>query len=455
MSKPSRGSSNRAPLFMLIGLSALIGIALVVLLLGSHGILARRSSGTSEARRSFEPRGRMDSSGFTSVVENLPRWRPESTLAELSTTWKDVGRANITEIDGALANPAVRASDRYMLVLTKAMFLNYEGDPRAAYDLLAQTRSWIESEPDLAAQGLYTLIYFQGVTALRRGETDNCVMCRGESSCIVPIAPAAVHSDTTGSRLAITHFTEYLQQFPDDLDIRWLLNLAHMTLGEYPDKVDPRYRVSIDRFVNSEFDIGKFRDIGDRAGVNRFNMAGGAVMEDFDNDGLLDLATTSFDPTMPMALYRNSGDGTFAQITEAAGLLGQLGGKNLVQTDFNNDGYMDLFISRGAWLYAPIRQSLLRNNGNGTFNDVTESAGLLDPVNSTYSCWADYDNDGWVDVYVICEQQTNRLYHNRRDGTFEEVSRRAGVEGDAAGSARVPTGWTTITMTIPIFSSTT
>ena len=359
MSKPSRGSSNRAAHVMLLGLSVLICFALLVTVLGSQGLLARRSPGASEARRGFEPRRRMDSSGFTSIVEALPRWRSDSTLAEISAIWKDVGRANIIEIDGALANPAVSPSDRYMLLLTKAMFLNYEGDPRAAYELLAQMRTWIESEPQLVARGLYTLIYFQGVTALRRGETDNCVMCRGESSCIVPIAPAAVHSDATGSRLAITHFTEYLQQFPDDIDIRWLLNLAHMTLGEYPDKVDPRHRVSIDRFVNSEFDIGKFRDIGDRARVNRFNMAGGAVMEDFDNDGLLDLATTSFDPTLPKALYRNSGDGTFAETTEAAGLLGQLGGKNLVQTDFNNDGYMDLFISRGAWLYAPIRQSLL------------------------------------------------------------------------------------------------
>ena len=144
-------------------------------------------------------------------------------------------------------------------------------------------------------------------------------MCRGESSCILPIAPAAVHTDATGSRQAIIHFTEYLERFPDDLDIRWLLNLAHMTLGEYPDKVDPRYLVSIDRFIKSEFDIGKFSDIGDLAKVNRFNMAGGGVMEDFDNDGLLDLATTSFDPTMPMGLYRNSGDGTFTETTEAAG----------------------------------------------------------------------------------------------------------------------------------------
>ena len=136
-------------------------------------------------------------------------------------------------------------------------------------------------------------------------------MCRGESSCILPISPAAVHTNPTGSRLAIRHFTEYLEQFPDDLEIRWLLNLAHMTLGEYPDEVDPAYLLDLDRFLHSEFDIGKFRDVGHLLGVNRFNQAGGAIMDDFDNDGLLDLAVTTLDPTEPMAFYRNTGDGTF------------------------------------------------------------------------------------------------------------------------------------------------
>ena len=74
---------------------------------------------------------------------------------------------------------------------------------------------------------------------MRRGENENCIECRGESSCILPISPAAVHTNPTGSRLAIQHFTEYLRQFPDDLEVRWLLNLAHMTLGEHPGKVDP------------------------------------------------------------------------------------------------------------------------------------------------------------------------------------------------------------------------
>ena len=287
-------------------------------------------------------------------------------------------------------------------------------------------RSWLDARPEIAQESLYSVIYFQGITALRRGETDNCVMCRGESSCILPISTAAVHTIPTGSRLAIRHFTEYLERFPDDLQVRWLLNIAHMTLGEHPHKVDPKYLVSLEHYLSNEFNIGKFRDIGQQAGVNRFNMAGGAVMEDFDNDGRLDLAVTAFDPVEHMAYYRNSGNGTFEDRTESAGLTQQLGGKYLVQTDYNNDGRMDIFISRGAWMDYPIRQSLLRNNGDGTFTDVTKQVGLFDPVNSTNSSWADYDNDGWLDVYILNETCTNRLYHNRRRRHLRGCQRQGG-----------------------------
>ncbi len=354
---------------------------------------------TAASSRSFP----VDSSGFNAVLEALPQWKAGSTLEELSTIWQGIGARSVGRIDEILLNPAVSSGDRVQLLVKKATLLNYDGKPERAYEILAEARSLVETDRALMRDGLYSVIFLEGVTALRRGETDNCVMCRGESSCILPIAPAAQHTIPAGSRLAIRHFTEYLEQFPYDQDARWLLNVAHMTLGEYPGKVKPKYLVSIDRFLKSEFDIGKFRDIGDKVKVNRFNMAGGAVMEDFDQDGLLDLATTSFDPSLPMTYYRNAGDGTFVLKTEEAGLSQQLGGKNLVQTDFNNDGHLDLFISRGAWLNSPVRQSLLKNNGNGTFSDVTEQAGLLDPVNSTYSCWGDYDNDGWLDVYIICE----------------------------------------------------
>jgi FG-GAP-like repeat/ASPIC and UnbV len=431
MQKKLSRSSNRFVVVMLTGLILAIGSGIVVITYSGSGLHARPAAATARGALQYDPRLTLDSSGFNFVVESLPRWKPDSTLEELSQIWQGFGNRSIAEIDQALRNPRMASKDRFLLMLTKAAFHNYEGEPNRAYEVLEELRSVVEKDDALAQKSLYTLIFFQGVTALRRGETDNCVMCRGESSCILPIAPAAIHTYDTGSRLAIRHFTEYLDKFPDDQGARWLLNVAHMTLGEHPAKVDPRFVVSIDHFLKSEFDIGKFRDIGDLAKVNRFNMAGGAVMEDFDGDGRLDLATTSFDPSIPMAYYRNAGDGTFTEMTEQAGLIGQLGGKNLVQTDFNNDGHMDLFISRGPWLLSPMRPSLLRNNGNGTFTDVTAKSGLIEPVNSTYSCWADYDNDGWLDVYLVCEQQSNRLYHNRGNGTFEEVSARAGVQGDA------------------------
>ena len=149
------------------------------------------------------------------MVEGLPRWKPDSTLEELSRIWQGIGTRSVAEIDTALPNPRLPSGARLSLLIAKAAFLNYEGEPNRAYQVLEEARSLVEQDDDLAQKSLYTLIFFQGVTALRRGETDNCVMCRGESSCILPIAAAAIHTNETGSSLAIRHFTEYLDaMFP-------------------------------------------------------------------------------------------------------------------------------------------------------------------------------------------------------------------------------------------------
>ena len=260
-------------------------------------------------------------------------------------------------------------------------------------------------------------------------------MCRGESSCIFPISPAAVHTNPAGSRLTADRafHREYLEHFPRDMEVCWLLNLAHMTLGEYPDGVDSRYRLDVSRFFKSEFDIGRFRDVGHLVGVNRFNQAGGAIMDDFDNDGLLDIVVqlwSGFD-LRALSYFRNNGDSTFEDRAQQAGLSNQFGGLVCYQADYDNDGDMDIVVPRGAWMPVEIRPSLLRNDGKGEFLDVTREAGLLDPVNSNAAAWADYDNDGRLDLFIGCERQNNRLYHNKGDGTFEEVAAKAGVEGDA------------------------
>ena len=152
--------------------------------------------------------------------------------------------------------------------------------------------------------------------------------------------------------------------------------------------------------------------------------------------GLLDIVVTCHDPTEAMAFYRNRGDGTFEDRTVQAGIRDQLGGLVCYQADFDNDGRLDVFIPRGAWFDYPIRPTLLHNNGAGGFTDVTREAGLLDPVNSNAAAWGDFDNDGWIDLFVACERQQNRLYRNRGDGCFDQVAAAAGVEGEPSRRAK-------------------
>jgi hypothetical protein len=413
----------------------LIGLILLGLVLAGMRLRSSREAAASRAarrsRRAYQERKVIDTSGFGAVLPMLQPWPETATLEEIAAVFRRVGYRDIERLEEGLALPGLTEPNRLVLTLMKAALFNYEGEPDRAYRVLEGVRSSLEGNDALAEPWLYSVIFFQGVTALRRGENDNCIDCRGESSCILPIGPAAVHTNPTGSRLAVRQFSEYLERFPEDLGVRWLLNLAHMTLGEYPGRVDPRFRLDLDRFLDSEFDIGRFRDVGHLVGVDRFNQAGGAVMDDFDDDGRLDLAVTSMDPTQPMSFYRNRGDGTFEDRSESAGVSGQLGGLVCYQADYDNDGRLDLFIPRGAWLPFPVRPSLLRNHGGG-FTDVT-AAGLLQPVNSNAASWADYDNDGWLDLFLACEKQPNRLYHNRGDGTFEEVAARAGVDAKESG----------------------
>ncbi len=375
----------------------------------------------------YQPRKGIDTGGYLAVVNEMKPWGPSATLEEVGHSWNEGLPRLLNRLDLHLNNPLLSSADRIQGLIFRAAAHNYSGHADQAYEVLEEARRLSQATPADSEAWLYSVIYFQGVTALRRGETDNCVLCRGESSCILPIASSAIHTNPDGSRLAIKHFTEYLNRFPDDLTVRWLLNVAHMTLGEHPDKVDYRYLIRLDRFVNSEFDIGRFRDIGDQVGINRLNESGGVILEDFHNKGLLDILFTSWDASKPVVLYRNTGDGKFVDVTKQAGLLNQLGGLGCIQTDYNNDGWMDIFLPRGAWVGYAIRPSLLRNNGDGTFTDVTEKAGLLDAMNSDTAQWADYDNDGFLDLFVACERQSNRLYRNRGDGTFEEVAAKVGL----------------------------
>ncbi len=274
----------------------------------------------------------------------------------------------------------------------------------------------------------------KGVAFFRLGEQENCLATHNADSCVFPLKPKAFHLLPRGSRGAIAMFNAHLAEHPDDYSTRWLLNLAHMTLGEYPDKVNPRYLIPPERFA-SEYELPRFLDVSDGLGVDANDLAGGCIVDDFDNDGRYDLVISAWDMKGQVRYFHNSGDGTFQERTSEAGLVGLVGSLNIQQTDYNNDGHLDLWLLRGAWLESAgrIPNSLLRNNGDGTFTDVTEEAGLLSFHPTQASRWLDFDGDGWLDVF-IGNESTNpnepewcELFHNNRDGTFTECAKACGI----------------------------
>lgn len=273
------------------------------------------------------------------------------------------------------------------------------------------------------------LIYLDeilGITYLRKGELDNCVHKHNAETCIFPLTKAAQHTIKAGSSAAVRHFIRHLKRNPENLEVRWLLNLAYMTLGSYPRNVPRDYLIPTNGRANAE-KLPRFPDASSELGIDIVNAAGGAILEDFDNDGLNDLVFSSVDACDSIRYFKNNGNRTFTDLTEKSGLSGQLGGINCVQTDYNNDGLLDIFVMRGGWEF-PMRNSLLRNNGDNTFTDVTKESGLLSPSHRTHSvAWADFDLDGWLDLFVGHEETPSQLFRNRQDGTFEDISDKAGV----------------------------
>jgi hypothetical protein len=370
----------------------------------------------------------IDDSGLFAMLSlfSLPVQDPHS-LESIRDSMDRAGYRGVERIEADLASGIIPPFLIPRVLVLKAKLYLYEGEYLKASTTMAEARTLMEKDSAAGSAELDFLIKLQGIAALRRGETENCVECGCMSSCIFPIMPEAVHAKKEGSTEAIGFFMESLKRQPENPEDAWLLNIAYMTLGRYPNDVPPLYRLPVKSF-NSEMDIGQFTDIASNVGVNRFSMAGGAIMEDFDNDGLLDIVVSTQDVAGTMAYFHNRGDGTFENRTAGSGLDKQLGGLNCGQTDYNNDGRADILVCRGGWTGKPQRPSLLRNNGDGTFTDVTEQAGVSIPTASQVGVWADYDNDGLLDLFVGGETGRSYLYHNRGDGTFEEVAVRAGVD---------------------------
>lgn len=274
------------------------------------------------------------------------------------------------------------------------------------------------------------------IAYMRLGERANCMLNHNGASCIYPIKDKGVHQIKTGSKKAINIYETILKSDPDDLESKWLLNIAFMTLGGYPKDVPHEFLIpGLD--AENAVKVKPFTDIAADLGLDVNGRAGGVIVDDFNNDGYLDIVTSGWGLDDPMHYFQNNKDGSFTDLTERSGLAGITGGLNIQQTDYNNDGNIDIFVLRGAWNtngFGNQPSSLLRNNGDGTFTDVTIPSGLLFFHPTQTATWADFNNDGWLDVFIGTENigfgdmggvHTCALYINNHDGTFTNVTEQA------------------------------
>ncbi|GAB4466050.1 MAG: hypothetical protein OHK0029_37130 [Armatimonadaceae bacterium] len=272
------------------------------------------------------------------------------------------------------------------------------------------------------------------IASLRYGEDQNCCASASANACLLPIRGDGVHTKPEGSRKAIELLTKVMERGFGDLGVQWLLNVAYMTLGEYPDKVPTQWRIPPSVF-QSDYALPRFTNIAPKSGLDVEQLAGGVIAEDFDNDNDLDLIVSSFWLDDELRYFVNNGDGTFTERTKEAGLIGEVGGQNLIQTDYNNDGNIDFLILRGGWRgkggHHP--KSLVKNNGDGTFTDVTEEAGVLSLNPCMTAVWFDYNRDGWLDLFLGNESTDGeknpcQLFRNNKNGTFTDVAKEVGLD---------------------------
>ncbi|TNE55151.1 MAG: CRTAC1 family protein [Bacteroidetes bacterium] len=311
----------------------------------------------------------------------------------------------------------------------KAGVLLEYGDEEQAVALYESLANQVQGAPDALSQIRKSL----AIAYLRLAERNNCINGHAAESCIMPIKGSGIHQDQIAGRKAVQTLEALLESDPNNPEARWLLNIAYMTLGEYPRAVPKHWLIP--GLDTDDKLCAPFVDLAPDLGIAVNNRAGGSIVDDFDNDGYLDLVLSGWGLDDPMHFFHNNADGTFSDYSSQSGLAQLTGGLNLLQTDYNNDGWLDIFVLRGGWQseFGKQPNSLLRNNGDGTFTDVTIDAGLLSFHPTQTATWNDFNQDGWLDLFIGNETLDSsalhpcELYINNQDGTFSDAAAAAGL----------------------------
>ena len=352
-----------------------------------------------------------------------------------SGRYEFLNRERAVAMRSALFQQGAAAAPDYQFELARQLLL--AGQTRDAIAELEDIRHKTGLSPDARSPQTKPFFDLLGIAYLRLGEQENCNLHPSASRCILG---QLHHTQQEGARTAIAVYSRILQAFPNDVGSRWLLNIAYMAVGEYPSGVPPEYLIpNLRSPPNAAFP--RFMDVAHNVGADITGLAGGLCVEDFNRDGLLDLFTTSWGLNDPVHFVVADGHGGYVDRTAEAGLKGIVGGPNCVHADYDNDGYDDIFIPRGGWLGdgGVFPSSLLHNRRNGTFEDVTFAAGVGAAHPTQTAAWADFNLDGYLDLFVGAESGTGQgwsshrseLYLNNRDGTFTEVSHKVGIDLDA------------------------
>ena len=376
-------------------------------------------SGQGEARSAFDQFAKPD--GWERTLDGPCTIRKESLADAINKMHKLMTEAE--------AQPAGEVPPRDMLEGYSALaeLHGYKGEMQESID--AWQRAYTIAKASFPGSVAYVEETL-GISYFHLAEAENGVFHKPGTIDVFPPVNAKGHLEKPEHmQMAVEYFERFLKERPEDMEVRWLENLAYVELGRYPAGVPARYLVPAEKMApETSLPLGRFTDVAAEAGIASFKTSGGIVVDDFDNDGLLDVMASSNDMCEQLQFFHNNGDGTFTERTAQAGLTGQLGGLNIVEADYNNDGCMDLLVLRGGWEY-PMRRSLLKNNCDGTFTDVTDASGLGERTSETQSgVWADIDNDGFVDLFIANEKGPNQLFRNRGDGTFEDISHKAGID---------------------------
>jgi|HubBroStandDraft_4_1064222.scaffolds.fasta_scaffold03932_4 hypothetical protein len=248
-----------------------------------------------------------------------------------------------------------------------------------------------------------------------------------------------------------------------------IITVNGSTVQRYKDGGDPMITL-YHQDADSTADNLHFTDITKAAGLTHKGWGMGVAVADYDNDGLQDIYVTGFGGN---ALYHNLGNCKFEDVTEKAGVGAGGFSTGAAWGDYDRDGHVDLFVSRyvhvdidnlpqfgndprfcrfkgvlvqcGPWGMPGESDLLFHNKGDGTFEEVSKKAGVDDPHHyyGLGATWGDYDNDGWPDLYVANDAGPNFLYHNKHDGTFEEVGLLDGValSGDGLEQGSMGVDW--------------